>query len=84
MMQPHFRKGPILRPYTATANEDALRELFFFDMLAAGIYIARRGMAALSLPIGEPECERYVAAVDEFCASRRPLKQGPVTVIVRR
>ena len=72
MMQPHFREGPILRPYQASAEEEALRELFFFDMLAAGIYIARRGMAALSLPVGEAECERAVAAVDEFCAVRRP------------
>ena len=71
MMQPHFREGPILRPYQASAEEEALRELFFFDMLAAGIYIARRGMAALSLPVGEAECERAVAAVEEFCAVRR-------------
>ena len=41
-------------------------------MLAAGIYIARRGMAALSLPVGEAECGRAVAAVEEFCAVRRP------------
>ena len=29
MMQPHFRKGPIERPYTATEKEEALRELYF-------------------------------------------------------
>jgi glutamate-1-semialdehyde 2,1-aminomutase len=72
MMQPHFRKGPIERPYAATPREEALRELYFFDLLAAGVYIARRGMVAMSLPIGEAECDRLVAAVDEFCASRRP------------
>jgi glutamate-1-semialdehyde 2,1-aminomutase len=73
MMQPHFRTGAILRPYVATAEEDALRELFFLDMLAGGLYLARRGMVALSLPVGEAECARFVAAVEEFCASRRPL-----------
>jgi glutamate-1-semialdehyde 2,1-aminomutase len=72
MMQPHFRKGPIERPYAATPKEEALRELYFFDLLAAGVYIARRGMIAMSLPIGRAECDRLVAAVDEFCASRRP------------
>ena len=36
MMQPHFRKGPIERPYAATPKEEALRELYFFDLLAAG------------------------------------------------
>jgi len=73
MICAHFRPGPILRPYTATAAEDGLRELFFLDMLAGGIYLARRGMAALSLPVGEAECRRYVAAVAEFVAARRPL-----------
>ena len=72
MMQPHFRKGPIARPYAATAKEEALRELYFFDLMAAGIYIARRGMIAMSLPIGDAECARLVAAVEEFCALRRP------------
>lgn len=73
MMQPHFRNGPIVRPYVADPIEDSLRELFFFDMMAAGIYMARRGMVALSLPVGHAECERFVAAVDEYCASRAPL-----------
>src|SRR2546430_10345014 len=36
MMQPHFRKGPIERPYTATPKEETLRELYFLDLLAAG------------------------------------------------
>jgi len=73
MVQPHFRLGPILRPYTASAQEEGLRELFFLDMMKAGIYIARRGMVALSLPVGEAELARYIAAVEEFCASRKPL-----------
>jgi glutamate-1-semialdehyde 2,1-aminomutase len=76
MVQPHFRLGPILRPYTATAQEDGLRELFFLDMMKAGIYIARRGMVALSLPVAEAELARYIAAVEEFCASRKPLMAG--------
>lgn len=73
MVQPHFRQGLILRPYTASAQEDGLRELFFLDMMKAGIYIARRGMVALSLPVGDAELARYIAAVEEFCASRKPL-----------
>jgi glutamate-1-semialdehyde 2,1-aminomutase len=72
MMQPHFRKGPIERPYAASPTEEALRELYFFDLLAAGIYIARRGMIAMSLPIGDAECDRLVGAVEEFCALRQP------------
>jgi glutamate-1-semialdehyde 2,1-aminomutase len=73
MVQPHFRLGLILRPYIASAQEEGLRELFFLDMMKAGIYIARRGMVALSLPVGEAELLRYIMAVEEFCASRKPL-----------
>jgi glutamate-1-semialdehyde 2,1-aminomutase len=69
----HFRAGPITTKYAASAAEEQLRELFFFDMLAAGIYIARRGMVALSLPVTDADCGRYVAAVEEFIAARRPL-----------
>ena len=79
MMQPHFRKGPIERPYAASPKEEALRELYFFDLLAAGIYIARRGMIAMSLPIGDAECDRLVAAVEEFCALRRPFMASRLT-----
>ena len=58
--------------YAATPKEEALRELYFFDLLAAGIYIARRGMIAMSLPIAEAECDRLAAAVEEFCTLRGP------------
>jgi hypothetical protein len=62
MIQPHFRQGEIARPYVPSATEEALRELFFLDLMAAGIYVARRGLVALSLPVGDAECARYVAA----------------------
>jgi glutamate-1-semialdehyde 2,1-aminomutase len=76
MLNVHFRPGPVTAPYKATEAEDRLRELFFFDMMAAGIYLARRGMAALSLPVTETDCARYVAVVEEFIAARRPLLAG--------
>ena len=69
----HFRAGEIVQPYAATAEEDGLRELFFFDMMAQGIYLARRGMVALSLPVGEGEVARFIAAVGEFVAARGAL-----------
>jgi glutamate-1-semialdehyde 2,1-aminomutase len=76
MLAPQFRAGPLDRPAPPTPIEDGLREVFFFDMLEAGLYLARRGMAALSLPIGAAELDRFVAAVTEFVALRRPLLTG--------
>jgi glutamate-1-semialdehyde 2,1-aminomutase len=62
----HFRTGPIDRPMPADEREADLRELFFFDMLSRGFYLARRGMIAMSLEIGEAEMNAFVAAVAEF------------------
>ncbi len=73
MAAPHFRAGPIHRPYRATATEEGLAELFFFDMLEAGIYLARRGMVALSLPVTEPDIDRFVTAVSQFAHDRGAL-----------
>lgn len=76
MMAPHFRPGPILRPYAPTPEEEKLRELLFLDLMADGLYLARRGMIALSLPIGEAECEWLVAAVRRFCTERAGVLPG--------
>ena len=73
MLTAQFRAGPIHRPTPASPAEEGVRELFFFDMLEAGIYLARRGMVALSLPVGEAELDRYGQAVAEFVRSREPL-----------
>ena len=50
-------------------NQD-VKELFYFDMVAAGIWIARRGMFAMCLPIGDAECDKLAAAVEEFLATK--------------
>ena len=43
MAMPHFRsRGVVDRPYHPSADKEGLRELFFFDMLEAGIYLTRR------------------------------------------
>jgi glutamate-1-semialdehyde 2,1-aminomutase len=76
MLTVHFRGEPVTRRYAATPAEEKLRELFFFDMLAAGLYLARRGMVALSLPVTDADCAAYVAAVAEFIATRRALLAG--------
>ncbi|WP_372624485.1 aspartate aminotransferase family protein [Falsiroseomonas sp.] len=75
LLCPHFGDGPFDRPVAPTPVVDGLRELFFFDMLEAGIYLARRGMAALSLPVSGAELDRYANAVADFLTLRGPLLQ---------
>lgn len=71
MAAPHFRPGPIDRPYLPTPAEDGLRELFFFDLLEAGIYLARRGMLALTLPTTVLDVDRLISAVSLFIQSHQ-------------
>jgi glutamate-1-semialdehyde 2,1-aminomutase len=73
MLAVHTMRGPIRSPADAGKSDAKLKELFFFDMLAQGIWLARRGMMTLCLPIGDAECDQFAGAVEEFLASRRAL-----------
>jgi glutamate-1-semialdehyde 2,1-aminomutase len=73
MLAVHTIRGPVTSPEHAAKADQKLKELFFFDMLARGIWLARRGMMTVSLPIGDAECDALVAAVEEFLSVRRSL-----------
>jgi glutamate-1-semialdehyde 2,1-aminomutase len=75
MLAVHTTRGPIVSPEDAAKADPKLKELFFFDMLAHGIWLARRGMMTVSLPIGDIECDALAAAVQEFLSTRRSLLQ---------
>jgi glutamate-1-semialdehyde 2,1-aminomutase len=71
MLAVHGFRGS-LRSVADVARGNPLRtELFFFDMLSRGIWLARRGMMTLSLPIGDAECDALVSAVEQFLDERR-------------
>ena len=44
MLAVHTMRGPVTCPEDAAKSDPKLKELFFFDMLAHGIWLARRGM----------------------------------------
>jgi glutamate-1-semialdehyde 2,1-aminomutase len=73
MLAVHATRGPVTCPEAAAKADQKLKELFFFDMLSHGIWLARRGMMALSLPIGDAECDALAAAVEEFLSVRGSL-----------
>ena len=76
MFAVHFTTEPVHSPADAAKGDQKLKELFFFDMLAHGIWVARRGMFAMCLPIGDAECDKLAGAVEEFLSSRRSLLNG--------
>lgn len=73
MLAVHMRRGPVTTPAEAAEGNMPAKELFFFDMLKAGYWIARRGMMALCVPLTQADYDGFVDAVEEFVVSRKGL-----------
>lgn len=69
MMNVHMCSGSVRSIRDLEASSTALSQLFYFHMLDDGLWLARRGMVNLSLPLGDAEGDRLVAAVDAFVES---------------
>lgn len=73
MMNVHMCGGTVRSIRDLAPSIAPLRDLFYFDMLSQGLWLARRGMINLSLPIGDAECDRLVHAVELFIETHNPL-----------
>jgi glutamate-1-semialdehyde 2,1-aminomutase len=76
MIGVHFCDGEIAGERDVERGSPELTELFFFDLLARGFYIARRGAIVGSLVTGEAECKSLAAAVAAFLSERADLLRG--------
>ncbi|HEV2784520.1 MAG TPA: aminotransferase class III-fold pyridoxal phosphate-dependent enzyme [Actinophytocola sp.] len=76
MMTVHFQPEPIVAPRDLRPTP-VHRELFHLDLLDRGFHLARRGMVALSLDIGTPECDAFCSAFDGFLSRYGPLLSTP-------
>lgn len=66
LMNIHFSRGPVTSPADVAKTNQALKPLLHIDFLLNGIYIARRGYIALSLPVTEADIERTAATFGAF------------------
>ncbi len=73
MMSVHMADGPIRSEEDAARGDGALRDLFWFDLVAHGIWFAKRGMFALSIALVDEDGDKLIAAVEEFVQTRAPL-----------
>jgi glutamate-1-semialdehyde 2,1-aminomutase len=73
MLSMHMQDQHIHGPYDTVHEDQYLRELFFFDLVAKGVWLGRNGMMSLSLPVGEAECDILAHAVEEFIDARHRL-----------
>ena len=62
----HFVAGQLRNAKDAAKSDPRLRELFYLHMLEEEIWIARRGMMALSLAISQDDLDKVFAAVESF------------------
>ena len=69
----HGVEGPVRSNADITGQDQRIKELLFFDLLEQGIYLARRGMAALSFEIHDAACDALAAAFDQFLKRRAAL-----------
>jgi glutamate-1-semialdehyde 2,1-aminomutase len=73
MMTVHFTRRAIACPADAKTGDERLKELFFLDLVAGGIWLARRGMMTVSLPLTADDLDRLAVVVEEFLVSRKSL-----------
>jgi glutamate-1-semialdehyde 2,1-aminomutase len=76
MIAVHMTDRPIRSQDDAEKGNAQLRDVFYFDLLARGIWFAKRGMFALSIALDEKDGDKLVEAVEEFAETRAPLFDG--------
>jgi glutamate-1-semialdehyde 2,1-aminomutase len=73
MIGVHMTARPIRSAADAAEGHAGLLDLFYFDLLARGVWLAKRGMMALSIALDAGDADKLVAAVEEFAETRKPL-----------
>lgn len=66
LMNIHFSRKPIRTPADVQASNIAARGLMHLEMMLRGVYMARRGFLALSLPLTAADLDQVVQAFDDF------------------
>jgi glutamate-1-semialdehyde 2,1-aminomutase len=70
MSSVHMTDAPIRSQQDAEKGNAQLRDLFYFDLVARGVWFAKRGMFALSIALDEQDGNTLVDAVEEFAETR--------------
>lgn len=73
MMNVHMTRADVRSNRDLKDSYMPLRDLFYFDLLAAGFWIAKRGMVNLAVPTTEADCDALTDAVESFVSARSHL-----------
>lgn len=69
LMTLHPTRRPLRNAADLAGCDGRVRDLLYFALLERGVFMARRGMTALSLPFGDAEVDTFVAALDDALAA---------------
>ncbi|MDX1431262.1 MAG: aminotransferase class III-fold pyridoxal phosphate-dependent enzyme [Gammaproteobacteria bacterium] len=69
----HFVARPVAGPDDARATPPEARALFHLEMLGRGFYTGKLGLVALSLPLTDDDCSRFVGAFSGFANEHRDI-----------
>ena len=71
LMTLHATDRPLRDVSDLAGSDPRVKDLLYFALLERGVFMARRGFIALSLPFGDAEVEQFVAALDEVLATHQ-------------
>lgn len=71
VMQLHATDVPVRNSVDTRSEDDRVKALLFFDLLEQGVFLARRGLVALSLPFADAEAYTLVQELDTVVARRK-------------
>ncbi|MEZ5706578.1 MAG: aminotransferase class III-fold pyridoxal phosphate-dependent enzyme [Burkholderiaceae bacterium] len=76
IMNLHGMRGPVRCVADLAPSNGLMKELLYFDLLERGVYMAQRGLVALSLQFDEAACDTMVAAVEDAVRARVDVLRG--------
>lgn len=71
LMTLHATTAAVRNPEDLHGTDGRAKELVFFAMVERGVFLARRGMIALSLPFGDAECDELAGSFEDTVATYR-------------
>jgi glutamate-1-semialdehyde 2,1-aminomutase len=69
LMTIHTVAGPVTSPDDLADADPILKQLLYHELVERGIYLATRGMMALSLSISDADCDALIAALTDAVAA---------------
>jgi glutamate-1-semialdehyde 2,1-aminomutase len=69
LMTLHATDRPLRSAADLAGSDPRIKDLLYFALLERGVFIARRGFIALSLPFGEAEVTQLLEALDDALAA---------------